>query len=148
MESKKCCRCKEVKTLDQFGNDKGNKDGKQYRCKQCASLLNAAWREKNKDHGKEWHKARPNYSREARLLYRAKVAGVEIDVPDNLWDIVVGFYQECLRCNSVDNLAIDHVVPLSLGGPHKLSNMQLLCKSCNSIKRTKTTDYRAGRVLV
>jgi len=33
---------------------------------------------------------------------------------------------------------IDHVVPVSRGGKHELSNMGLLCRSCNSSKYSKT----------
>ena len=29
---------------------------------------------------------------------------------------------------------MDHIIPLSSGGPHTYSNVQLLCKKCNNIK--------------
>lgn len=29
---------------------------------------------------------------------------------------------------------LDHIVPISVGGPHSLSNVQLLCRSCNASK--------------
>lgn len=42
------------------------------------------------------------------------------------------------------NLTVDHVQPRSLGGTHHMSNLQLLCGACNSIKGTGTmADLRA-----
>ena len=32
---KKCTKCGEVKSLDEFNNRKDSKDGKQFRCKIC-----------------------------------------------------------------------------------------------------------------
>lgn len=50
---------------------------------------------------------------------------------------------KCLRCNKFDvNLTIDHISPISKGGENKLSNLQTLCKSCNSIKKDTFKDYR------
>jgi hypothetical protein len=49
---KKCTKCGEVKSLDEFGNDKSSKDGKQFRCKIC----NKEYRKKNKEKIKEYKK--------------------------------------------------------------------------------------------
>lgn len=51
----------------------------------------------------------------------------------------------CLRCGDKDApLTPDHVVPLSLGGSNWISNIQPLCRSCNSRKNVKVIDYRLG----
>lgn len=47
-----------------------------------------------------------------------------------------------LACGSTEQLTADHVIPVSLGGSNDLSNRQLLCRSCNSKKDTRTTDFR------
>ena len=39
----------------------------------------------------------------------------------------------CARCGR-GGTTIDHIVPLSRGGTHRLSNLQLLCEECNSAK--------------
>lgn len=48
----------------------------------------------------------------------------------------------CLKCGSTNDLTIDHVIPVKKGGKNDISNYQPLCKSCNSKKSVKTTDYR------
>ena len=44
---------------------------------------------------------------------------------------------ECVHCKTKDNLTIDHIKPVAKGGTSELSNLQILCKSCNSKKGTK-----------
>lgn len=51
---------------------------------------------------------------------------------------------KCLKCGKKTNLQIDHINPISKGGENKLSNLQTLCNSCNSIKRDNYKDYRHG----
>lgn len=40
----------------------------------------------------------------------------------------------CVRCSSSEKLTIDHIVPVKHGGSDELSNLQILCRSCNSRK--------------
>lgn len=49
---------------------------------------------------------------------------------------------KCLRCGSGSDVCMDHVVPESLGGDTSVLNLQPLCRSCNSSKALKETDYR------
>lgn len=51
---------------------------------------------------------------------------------------------KCLCCGSLDDLTIDHVHPVSRGGRNSIDNIQPLCRSCNSAKGTKHTDYRSA----
>ncbi len=51
----------------------------------------------------------------------------------------------CVRCGSTVGLTIDHLVPVSYGGTSELSNLQLLCKSCNGKKGVEDhSRYRPG----
>lgn len=52
---------------------------------------------------------------------------------------------KCLVCGSPDNLTIDHIVPLSLGGANNESNYQTLCCEHNRKKGNKPIDYRKGK---
>ena len=65
------------------------------------------------------------------------------------WQAIVEFYDsKCLCCGvpasetAFGRLTKDHVVPLSQGGSDFASNLQPLCKSCNSRKGTREIDYR------
>lgn len=43
----------------------------------------------------------------------------------------------CLRLLNSDQIALDHVIPLSRGGSHTADNLRVACRSCNSRKGTK-----------
>lgn len=43
----------------------------------------------------------------------------------------------CVKCESRESLHIDHIIPLSQGGATIVSNLQLLCESCNLSKGAK-----------
>jgi 5-methylcytosine-specific restriction endonuclease McrA len=46
----------------------------------------------------------------------------------------------CLCCGSLNNIALDHIVPVFLNG--KNENLQPLCNKCNSKKGISIIDYR------
>lgn len=48
----------------------------------------------------------------------------------------------CLCCSSSKQLTVDHIVPVNKGGNNTLSNLQTLCRSCNSRKSDSFIDYR------
>jgi 5-methylcytosine-specific restriction endonuclease McrA len=51
---------------------------------------------------------------------------------------------KCRYCDAVDNLTIDHLVPLSKGGSNAQSNLGIACHGCNADKGNKTEDqFRA-----
>ena len=46
----------------------------------------------------------------------------------------------------MDGFTVDHIVPLSLGGPNIPDNIQLLCQRCNSSKgRKPDAEWKAAR---
>lgn len=42
----------------------------------------------------------------------------------------------CAKCGSTIGIEIDHIVPIMRGGDNDLSNLQFLCRKCNSKKGT------------
>ncbi len=48
----------------------------------------------------------------------------------------------CLKCGTDKKLTIDHVIPISKKGSNDFSNLQTLCKKCNSLKGSEIVDYR------
>jgi hypothetical protein len=44
---------------------------------------------------------------------------------------------ECFYCGSTENLQIDHIIPIKLGGTGLLINLVTACKACNFDKGTK-----------
>ena len=45
--------------------------------------------------------------------------------------------QCCQYCKSENNLSVDHILALINGGKNNISNMQILCRTCNSKKGRK-----------
>ena len=41
---------------------------------------------------------------------------------------------KCVKCQSTENLTLDHVLAWSRGGPDTYENLRTLCRSCNSAK--------------
>ena len=51
----------------------------------------------------------------------------------------------CQRCGKHARLQCDHIVPVSHGGTHALSNLQALCKSCHGRKTGEQHGWNARK---
>jgi 5-methylcytosine-specific restriction endonuclease McrA len=150
-----CTDCKEPKELEELAKDKRMQDGRKNLCKQCQTKRVYAWKAKNperfRQHYRDWAHRHPeyiNYKSKQRTVRKRELADGHL--PSGFRTTVFNFYgNRCLRCETTENLTIDHVVPLIHGGRHAVRNMQVLCHSCNSWKEARhSTDYRKGPVLM
>jgi 5-methylcytosine-specific restriction endonuclease McrA len=46
----------------------------------------------------------------------------------------------CLKCGATEDLTVDHIVPVILGGLTNPDNLRTLCRACNSSKGSKLED--------
>ncbi|WP_443090339.1 HNH endonuclease [Basfia succiniciproducens] len=70
-------------------------------------------------------KARENLYKKKRISHSLRMQVFERDK------------YRCVTCGTHLNLTCDHIFPEALGGETALSNLQTMCKSCNSKKGTK-----------
>lgn len=114
-----------------------NRDGYGNFCKACYYRV---FRESHENYRKS--KA-GKASRAAYLAnYHAKRHGVNGTLTQTDILELLEEYPVCQRCGTTENLSIDHIVPMSLGGPNTVDNTQVLCRSCNSSKSRKVWDFR------
>ena len=124
---------------------KSGKDLKRYYSKKEEILIkNAEYRKMNHERrleierasrAKNKEKNRP--SKNARQSIRNKL------VSDSKYVIIYKdlkriYHQPCLNCGTNKNQSLDHKIPLSRGGEHKIGNIMTLCQPCNASKNAKT----------
>ena len=90
-------------------------------------------------------KKKPGESQVKRARKRARSAGVGGSISATDWLALVERQgDECACCGDECALTIDHVIPLSKGGPNTIENVQGLCGGCNERKGSDSTDYRGA----
>ncbi|MCY4656595.1 MAG: DNA methyltransferase [Gammaproteobacteria bacterium] len=57
-----------------------------------------------------------------------------------LWYEQKGMCLGCLNTPDISYMDVDHIVPDSRGGSHHISNLQVLCRTCNQSKGSRTMD--------
>lgn len=117
--------------------------------KERQRLSAAAWYRENKEHRDKvraaWIAANPDKARLYAQTRRARQhesagEGLSADIVDVL---LARQKQRCIACHCKlrrSRYEIDHVVPLSRGGPHCDANVQLLCRRCNRAKGAKPPE--------
>ena len=88
----------------------------------------------------EWHRQHPEYARKNAKTRRATLVGAAQDgsvTIKALNELLATWTGTCPFCLQEAKPTIDHIVPLAAGGAHMMTNLQLMCKSCNSSKGSK-----------
>lgn len=150
MGTKVCWVCEVPLPTLEFNRDQGRKDGLTGRCRSCSREELSKYRADHKDelaaYGRNWKKENPDKVNAHTANRRARKAGVVGDVTEaefeELKQATGNICLSCLISGDEVTLARDHVIPISQGEPNVIENIQPLCKSCNSKKGTKSTDYR------
>lgn len=103
-----------------------------------------AHREEMREKNKAYRKANPGKVKNNLDRYRARKAAAPInDLTCDQWQEILSVYhyrcvycdETCWRCRQRKHvLTKDHIIPLSKGGSHTVSNIVPACKKCNSKK--------------
>lgn len=118
---------------------------KEYISKKCKG-----WREKNRDRQlayakqyREENKEKENARKRNRR--RAQEAAEGFHTAEDIGNLFAAQKGKCAYCKEKlstvlhNKYHVDHIMPISLGGSHWPSNLQLLCKTCNLKKHAKHT---------
>lgn len=168
-QTKICKKCGENKPLVKFQPNRACSGGRQHTCRQCSISPEAIARSERNRYAQHKDKIQAR-SRQWRLdpeeayreymrtryvekhdelrqkgrvyAHRARVESGEVFSVQEWLDLCAKYEHLCLACKQEKPLTVDHVIPISKGGSNLISNIQPLCKSCNSKKRTKIIDYR------
>lgn len=144
---KRCSNCGDWKAFTSFHKRKELKDGHRSVCKECRKHENPSAKVRMANHYaanpetkkmtdrkyRETHKDEIKVRNKVNHALRKTTGHLTGDV----WRSIVKKHDgRCARCGlklGMD-LTVDHVVPVSKGGPNFSSNLQPLCGSCNSKK--------------
>lgn len=158
---KTCLKCGATKERAEFYATKSAKDGLKSYCKPCCRELWRDWKRQNPERRRaqqrrhwqshsahykaknaQWKltlegkasRARSNHRR--RLALRGSIQGGDFSFAE--LQALKKRTPNCLGCGEVFTVVkpatIDHKVPISRGGTNAISNIQLLCHSCNARK--------------
>lgn len=130
-----CRLCGETKDADDMTNSSKAKNGKENRCKKCASSQAVEWAKRNRD--KDLLKCSKRYAMKKNVT-------VEDVSREKLVDL---HGSGCYICGTETTLddryssshrQVEHVIPLSRGGDHSYRNCRIVCLRCNTSKYNKT----------
>ena len=87
---------------------------------------------------RKWGANNPEKKKALCINRRARVAatGGKLSA-DHIKAIVARQKGKCAACGKKTKLAMDHIMPLALGGSGHPHNFQGLCRSCNSKKHAR-----------
>jgi len=88
---------------------------------------------------REWRKNNPGKARANRRAYRNRkknAPSIPYTKEQEQQRMMVGG-NRCVNCGTQEDMTTDHIIPLSANGWDCLSNLQPMCRSCNSSKQDR-----------
>lgn len=152
---KRCALCRESLSLAEFGRWKGQPDGIAWACKPCYRAYRKGWADANRErkreldrqldaiHREKRHAKNRAYSlthREQRNATQAKRRAAKLAVPHEPYDRADIYERDEGLCHICGHYVprpmfhLDHVIPLSKGGPDTPENVAVAHASCNHKK--------------
>ena len=130
-----CGICKDFYPAEGFYKNKRTILGLTYECRTCHGRVVVDSR--NKETSNKRQVVYEANRRARKNATKGRIGKQDIEALEKLFGAV------CLKCGDAEQLQWDHVMPLSCGGEHCISNLQRLCRKCNAKKHTGFVDYRS-----
>ena len=138
---KKCLFCLQILPLDKFYAEKLGHAGLSTYCKDCKNKIRRTrYKDKNKEWAKKFRESCPDYKqrmiryeheKRARLL-NASTGTVTKEFLEGIYSQEICTY--CKKFVAKSKRTLDHIVALTKGGLHDVSNLVMCCYSCNCRK--------------
>lgn len=161
---KSCTKCKKIKKLEYFSKNRSCYDGYRHYCRICDNKYYNKYnpkkrkqyhiknREKENKSNRQWKLSNPDKVRACNRIHERNRRSHKLHNGGSFtleeWKALVWYLGEkCLCCKKTRFLEVDHIVPITKGGDSYISNLQPLCRTCNSTKRVKIIDYRPEPIL-
>lgn len=139
-----CATCKQSKPTAEFEVRNGKVGSI---CKECKNAKQKFRYKTDEQFRAKMNKSAQEYSnnryatdeqfRQSEIVrkHKRKAAGT---LTQKEWaEILQVFNNSCAYCGAINNLTLDHIVPISKGGISRRNNVVVACLSCNSSKQAK-----------
>ena len=141
--SKQCSKCKYELPLEAFGHKSQILSGFRSVCKDCRYLDE---KETNRKYIASVRGKLSSANRQSKKRSLCKASNDNSITIDSLQELKIKQNHKCYHCgDELDYTTpravhLDHLIPISKGGKHILSNVAWSCKFCNLQKSNKTSN--------
>jgi len=155
-QERTCTKCKVEKPITEFGVKRQRKDGISPWCKACNAADANRYYHENREavkarrpkdpdskaravaRSKAWRKNNPERDRINRR--REEAIRRDRELNNGVFHVTHKDYRRilsspCQKCGSLEDITVDHIIPIVRGGRHAIGNLQALCRRCNCSKR-------------
>jgi 5-methylcytosine-specific restriction endonuclease McrA len=135
-----CCDCRITKHISFFNKNDNSIRGVLYFCRDCAKQRRIDSKDDRKAYVQK-NSLKMNAQASAKRLHMSQYDTISQKA---LEELLERYENKCSYCGievrQRDNLHMDHIIPLKLGGPHTIENLAPACKTCNLEKGSMTKE--------